>query len=264
MTWLEVHRRSAPLLLSLPHTGTDIPDAIEWSLVTPAIGRRDTDWSVDRLHAFAAELGVTTVRTRISRTVVDVNRDPSGASLYPGKAVTGLVPSATFDGDPLYRDHAEPGAAEVARRRATWFNPYHNALAAELQRLRALHPRVVLYDAHSIRSRVPRLFPGELPILNLGTNGGLSCDRSLREVLATVCGESGLSWVVDGRFRGGWITRHYGRPDEGVHAVQMELAQRGYTDEARPGLWDPARAAPLQVHLRRLLETALAWAEGGR
>ena len=192
--------------------------------------------------------------------MIDVNRDPSGASLYPGRATTELVPTTTFDGDALYRLGEQPDAAEVERRRAAYFDPYHQALAAELARLRAAHPRVILWDAHSIRSRVPRLFLGELPVLNLGTDEGRSCDPALRETLCAMCAGSGFPWIADGRFKGGWITRHYGRPEDGVHAVQMELAQRGYMDEDRPGAWDPARAAPLQAVLRRMLEAAVAWA----
>ena len=258
--WLEVRRGEAPLILSLPHTGTDIPDPIEWRLATPGIGRKDTDWRIDQLYGFARELDATTVRTRLSRTVIDVNRDPSGASLYPGRATTELLPTTTFDGGALYRHGEQPDAAEVERRRAAYFDPYHQALAAELARLRASHPRVIVWDAHSIRSRVPRLFLGELPVLNLGTNEGQSCDPALREVLCSLCAGSGFSWVADGRFKGGWITRHYGQPEAGVHAVQIELAQRGYMDEDRPGAWDPARAAPLQAALRRMLEAAVGWA----
>lgn len=262
--WLTVARGKAPLLVSLPHTGTEIPDRVEWRLTSPGIGRKDTDWSVHRLHAFAADLGATVVRTRVSRTVVDVNRDPSGATLYPGQATTELVPTTTFDGEQLYRHGEGLGGAEVAQRRAAYFDPYHAALAAELARLRALHPRVVLYDAHSIRSRAPRLFPGELPVLNLGTNGGASCDPALREALAGICGASGLPWVADGRFKGGWITRHHGRPAEGVHAVQMEIAQRGYMDEGRPGAWEPERAAPMVAVLTTILNACLSFARDAR
>jgi N-formylglutamate deformylase len=258
--WLEVRRGEAPLLLSLPHTGTDIPDSIEWRLATPGIGRKDTDWRIDRLYEFARELDATTVRTRLSRTVIDVNRDPSGASLYPGRATTELVPTTTFDGDALYRLGEQPDAAEVERRRAAYFDPYHQALRAELARLRAADPRVILWDAHSIRSRVPRLFLGELPVLNLGTDEGRSCDPALREMLCAMCAGSGFPWIADGRFKGGWITRHYGRPEDGVHAVQMEIAQCGYMDEDRPVAWDPARAAPLQAVLRRMLEAVVVWA----
>jgi N-formylglutamate deformylase len=262
--WLEIARGDTPLLLSLPHTGTEIPDRIEWRLASPGLGRMDTDWRVHTLHAFARDLGVTTVRTRISRTVVDVNRDPSGASLYPGQATTELVPTTTFDGVQLYKHGEGPAAAEVAQRRLTWFEPYHAALNSELTRLRSRHARVVLWDAHSIRSRVPRLFPGELPVLNLGTNGRASCDPTLREILVGLCRESGFPWVADGRFKGGWITRHHGRPEAGVHAVQMEIAQRGYMDEDRPGAWEPERAAPLQAVLRRMLEAAIGWANSCR
>ncbi len=169
--WLSVHRGAAPLLVSLPHTGTAVPSDIEVGLWSPWLARKDADWWIDRLYAFAADLGATTVHTAMSRTVIDVNRDPSGVSLYPGQATTELCPTTSFDGEPLYRAGHEPDAAEIARRRARYFAPYHAALAAELTRLRAMHPRVVLYDCHSIRSRVPRLFDRLLPEFNIGTNG---------------------------------------------------------------------------------------------
>jgi N-formylglutamate deformylase len=174
-----------------------------------------------------AHLGATMMHTTISRTVIDVNRDPSGASLYPGQATTGLCPTETFDGEPLYREGRNPDSAEIERRRSDWFDPYHASLRSEIARLRAMHPRVVLYDAHSIRSVVPRLFDGSLPLFNIGTNSGASCDPALTEAVEAICRTSG-STAVNGRFKGGWITRHYGRPEDGVHAIQMELAMRGY------------------------------------
>jgi formiminoglutamase len=229
--WLELRRGEAPLILSLPHTGTEIPPRIEADLVSPRRARQDADWWVERLYAFAGELDATVIRTSISRTVIDVNRDPSGASLYPGQATTELCPTISFDGEPLYLPGRAPDAAEIARRKALYFAPYHAALEAEIARLRSDHPRVVLYDAHAIRSRIPRLFEGELPQLNLGTHGGASCDPALAKAVEALCTGSPFSHVVNGRFKGGWITRHYGAPDLGVHALQMELACRGYMNE---------------------------------
>jgi N-formylglutamate deformylase len=259
LSFVEVHRGTAPLLISLPHTGTEIPDAIAGKLVSRETALRDTDWRVDALYAFARELGATLVRTPVSRTVVDVNRDPSGATLYPGQATTGLIPVETFDGEPLYRPGEEPGAGETEERRRTWFEPYHAALAAEIERLQNGHGRIVVYDCHSIRSRVPRLFPGELPVFNVGTNGGTSCDALLEDAVAAACRQTGESTVLNGRFRGGWITRHYGRPQEGVHAIQMELAQRFYMDEERPDVVARERAAGAAARLERIVRAALDW-----
>jgi len=262
---LEIHRGTAPLVVSFPHTGTDIPAGIGAGFAYPWLARRDADWWIDQLYAFAADLGATTVRTTISRSAIDVNRDPSGASLYPGQATTELCPTTTFDGEPLYREGQEPDGEEVTRRRALWFDPYHQALAAELDRLRSTHPNVVLYDAHSIRSRIPRLFEGELPQFNIGTFSGASCDRALAEAVEAECAASGLSHVLNGRFKGGWTTRHYGRPVDGVHAIQMELAMRGYMAEPEtptPDNWptqlDPA---PLRAPLTRILKACIAFAE---
>lgn len=265
--WLEVQRGDAPLVVSFPHTGTDLPPDIAAHLASSWLARKDADWYVERLYAMALALGATTVRTTISRTVIDVNRDPSGASLYPGQATTELCPSSTFDGEPLYLEGQAPGAADIAERRSSYFEPYHAALAAELERLRERHGRVVLYDAHSIRSRVPRLFDGELPHLNLGTNRGASCAAALRHAIEHACEGARFSRITDGRFVGGWTTRHYGRPEREVHAVQMELACRGYLDEPAvpdPGNWpppfDPDRAAPLSAVLQRALTACVNFA----
>lgn len=268
-SWLTVSRGEAPLLVSIPHTGSDLA-GLEDRLVSPWLGRRDTDWWIEELYDFAAGLGATVVRTGISRTVVDVNRDPSGASLYPGQATTGLCPLETFDGEPLYRDGQQPDEAEIATRRDTFFAPYHAALSEEVARLRQAHERIVLYDCHSIRSVIPRLFDGELPLFNLGTNGGASADSALEARVTDILASSGKSFVVNGRFKGGWITRHYGRPQEGVHALQMELSCRGYMREPIgpvseadwPTPYDPAFAAPMRAHLQTILETALDWARG--
>jgi N-formylglutamate deformylase len=265
--WFEVQRGAAPLLVSIPHTGTDVPADIEARLASPWLARKDTDWHIERLYDFAADLGATIVRTTISRTVVDVNRDPSGASLYPGQATTGLCPTETFDGEPLYRPGEAPREEEIAARRAAWSDPYHAALSAEIGRLSTAHARVVLYDCHSIRSIVPRLFEGELPEFNIGTNGGTSADPALTEAIAGLCAGTGLSTAVNGRFKGGWITRFYGRPEAGVHAVQMELACRAYLDEPLgrvgpddwPPPYDPVYAAPVRETLRSILQACLAF-----
>ncbi len=182
--WLTVTRGGAPLIVSLPHTGTDIPPEIEARLISPWLARKDADWWVEKLYAFAADLGATLVRTSVSRTVIDVNRDPGGASLYPGQATTGLCPVTTFDGEALYHDGEGRPRGRSARRRETWFEPYHAALAEEIARLRQAHGAVVLYEGHSIRSRIPRLFEGDLPNFNIGTNGGASCDPALAEVVS--------------------------------------------------------------------------------
>jgi N-formylglutamate deformylase len=269
MSWLTVTRGEAPLLVSLPHTGFDLM-GLEERFVSPWLARRDTDWWIDRLYDFAADLGATVIHTRVSRSLVDVNRDPSGASLYPGQTTTGLCPLETFDGDPLYRQGEEPSADEIAWRRETYFDPYHAALQAELARLRQKHRRIVLYDCHSIRSRLPRLFEGELPVFNLGTNKGASCDPALEALVAGRLAASRRSHVINGRFTGGWITRHHGQPAKAVHAVQMELSVRGYLREpdgkGEPGNWpvpyEAHLAEPMRETLRLILLDCLEWAGG--
>lgn len=251
---------SAPLLVSLPHDGTFVPDAIAARLTAPARALPDTDWHVGRLYAIARALDASILRPYASRYVVDLNRSPEGAALYPGRRETGLVPMVTFADEPVWREGLAPDGAEVAARVEAWWRPYHAALAAELARLRRRHPRVVLWEGHSIRSRVPMLFDGRLPDFNLGTAGGTSCDPALREALAHVlAGFEGRTHAVDGRFKGGWITRHYGRPREGVHAVQLELAQCTYMDEDSFA-WDEDSAARAQREIGRLLRVCTGFA----
>jgi len=261
--WLVVERRDAPLIVSIPHAGVELRD-YEGRFASAWLARKDADWRLDALYGFLEPLGATLVTTGLSRSIIDVNRDPSGASLYPGHATTELCPTMTFDGEPLYRQDAAPDATEIAGRTRAYFDPYHDALRTEIARLKERHPRVALFDAHSIRSRIPRLFDGELPVFNLGTYGGSSCDPKVREALAHVLSASGQTSVVDGRFKGGWITRHYGRPAEGVEAIQLELACRGYMlepDFPTPDNWpqpiDDGRGARTRTTLRLVLETIL-------
>ncbi len=265
MDWLRVHRGDAPLVVAFPHGGTELA-GLDEQFVSPWHAQIDTDWWIAELYAFAADLGATTVSTAISRSVIDMNRDPSGASLYPGQATTELCPTTTFDGEPLYR-FGEPDEAEITRRLHLYHRPYHEALAAELDRLRVQHGKVVLYDAHSIRSHVPRLFDGALPQFNIGTNGGATCAPELEGLVANICAASGESHVVNGRFKGGWTTRHYGRPEGGTHAIQMELAQRGYMTEPAeithanwPSPLDPVPA--IRPVLRQVIAATLDFAKG--
>jgi formiminoglutamase len=270
--WLSVRAGSAPLLLCMPHTGTDIPPEIEAAFVSPWLARKDTDWWIDRLYAFAETLGATVVRTQMSRSVIDANRDPTGASLYPGQATTELCPTTTFDGEPIYREGAAPSAAQIAQRRESYFEPYHRAIAEQIARLRAQHRSVVVYDCHSIRSQIPRLFPGTLPNFNLGSFSGASCAPGLTRSLEAVCAASAFSHVTNGRFKGGYTTRHYGQPARGIHAVQMELACRGYLTEPGaaphegnwPPAWDATGAAAMQAVLQGVLQACLRFAADER
>ncbi|HEY4114889.1 MAG TPA: N-formylglutamate deformylase [Rhizomicrobium sp.] len=265
--WLQAHRGQSPLIVSMPHTGTDIPPEIGGRLVSPWLGRKDADWHIEKLYDFAPQLDATIIRTTISRTVIDCNRDPSGASLYPGQATTGLSPTTTFDGEPLYRQGEMPDEIEIAQRRARYFDPYHAAIAGEIARLKARHGKVVLFDAHSIRSRIPRLFEGELPNFNIGTNGGRTCGDALTTAIEKICDATAFSQVTNGRFKGGWTTRHYGMPQDGLHAIQLELACRGYMDEPEdpavgkwPSPYSIERAAPMRAVLKQILQACLTFA----
>lgn len=257
MDTFTLHRGTAPLLVSLPHDGTHVPDAIMARLTDSARRVPDTDWHVARLYGFARELGASVLVPTHSRYVVDLNRGEDDVSLYPGQNTTGLCPVRQFDGSPVYRDGMEPGPEDVRERVERYWRPYHQALRAELDRVHATHGRVVLWEAHSIRGVLPFLFEGLLPDLNLGTAGGASCSPELQERLGlALAGQGEYGWVANGRFKGGHITRHYGRPEQGVDAVQLEVSQRCYMDEATHE-WDPRGASRLQDVLRVLLETCL-------
>ena len=268
--WLHLQRGDAPLIVSMPHTGIDIPSEIRSRLVSLWLARKDADWHIEKLYDFAVALDATIIRTAISRTVIDCNRDPSGASLYPGQATTELCPTTTFDGEALYRDGAVPDESEIAGRRARYFDPYHAAIADEIARLKMRHDRVILFDAHSIRSRIPRLFEGELPQLNIGTNTGKACDVAYSKVADNILIDSEFGYVFNGRFKGGWTTRHYGQPMDGVNAFQLEIAHRAYlrepigaVSEANwPVPYDPDYAAPLRAILARLLRHFIDYTSG--
>jgi N-formylglutamate amidohydrolase len=255
-----LHRGEGSLVVDIPHAGTHVPEAIARGIEAGAAALPDTDWHVEKLYAFAREAGATVMAATHSRYVVDLNRDPAGVALYAGADNTELVPTRTFDNAPIWRDGHAPTRDDVAARTRDYFAPYHDALAAEVARVRARHGYAVLLDAHSIRSHVPRFFAGTLPDLNLGTADGASADAGLARLAAGVLASHGrFTTVVDGRFKGGWITRRYGRPPEGVHALQLEIAQSAYMDESPPWPWDAARAAPLEALLRRLVAALAAW-----
>ena len=257
MDIFELHCGSAPLLVSLPHDGSVIPDAMAARMTESARAAPDTDWHVARLYAFARELGASVIVPKHSRYVIDLNRPPDDISLYPGQNTTGLCPFVQFSGEPVYREDQQPSPGEIAARVDTYWRPYHTALTEELQRLRALHGRVVLWEGHSIRGECPFLFDGRLPDLNLGTAAGVSCSSALQLRLeATLASQHRYDFVVNGRFKGGYITRHYGDPDNGIDAVQLEISQRIYMDEASYE-YDEGKASEARHVIRALLEAGL-------
>ncbi|MEL6207128.1 MAG: N-formylglutamate deformylase, partial [Pseudomonadota bacterium] len=248
-----------PVILGLPHTGTWLPDEIGARLNARGQELSDTDWHVDQLYGGLLP-GATTVRATFHRYVVDANRDPSGQSLYPGQATTGLVPLTDFDGAAIWLD--PPTDEEIAERLVAFHAPYHAALAAEMERVHMRHGVALLYDCHSIRSVVPRLFEGVLPDFNIGTDGGRTCDPRVERSVVEICAAApGFTSVLNGRFRGGWTTRHYGRPDKGWHAIQMELAQSTHLQSETEGwAYDQSKVAALRPHLQRILERLAALA----
>ncbi|MCT4371232.1 N-formylglutamate deformylase [Yangia mangrovi] len=248
-----VTRGDSPIVLGLPHTGTYLPDEIFDNLTPRGKELSDTDWHIHRLYEGLLP-GATMVRATFHRYVIDANRPPDGASLYPGQNTTGLVPLTDFDGTPIWLE--QPDEAEIAARRDAFHAPYHAALMAEMERVRAKHGVAILYDCHSIRSHIPFLFEGKLPAFNIGTGKGTTCDPSIEAATAEVCAAAeGYTSVLNGRFTGGWTTRHYGRPEEGFHAIQMELAQDTHLEsELAPYAYDEGKAAKLRAHLAELLQ----------
>lgn len=257
MDIFELHRGTAPLLISIPHNGTEVPAEIAERLTDDARRVPDTDWHVARLYAFARELGASMIVPRYSRYVVDLNRPENDVSLYPGQNTTGLCPVVRFTGDPVYREGMAPDEAEIRSRVDRYWRPYHAGLSGEIARIKAEHGRLVLWEAHSIKGELPFLFDGRLPDLNLGTAGGTSCSQPLQSRLeACLSKPSGYDFIVNGRFKGGYITRQYGDPARGIDAVQLEISQRTYMDE-NSFVYDEAKAERLQAAIRPLLATAL-------
>lgn len=251
-------RGNAPLIVSFPHAGTEIPDEIAGRMTPEALQRADVDWHLPQLYAFAAGLGATLIAARFARHVVDLNRPPEDTSLYPGQDVTGLLPLDTFRKEPLYLPGQGPRDGEAAQRVERYWRPYHEALRAELDRLRAVHGSVVLWDAHSIASVMPRFFDGKLPDLNLGTADGRSCAPAMQAAAqAVMASQSAFTHISNGRFKGGHITRHYGAPGAGVHALQLEMCQSTYMDETAPFGYRPDLAARVQPLLQRMLNAVL-------
>lgn len=251
---------SIPLLISLPHDGSAIPPEIADGMSAVARSSPDTDWQVAHLYDFARELGAHMLRPRWSRYVVDLNRPPDGAALYPGRRETGLCPTVMFSGESIYLPGREPDASAVAERVERYWRPYHQCLATQLETIRAAHGRALLWEGHSIRSECPMFFAGRLPDYNIGTGDGSSCTVGVQQALTAQLQSSAVSHVVNGRFKGGYITRHFGRPEQGISAVQMEMAQACYLDESDPERFDAALALPAQAVLRRLLLAAVAGA----
>ncbi|WP_454739362.1 N-formylglutamate deformylase [Cupriavidus necator] len=253
-----VTRGHLPLVISIPHGGELLPESFAQRMTPVARLRADTDWHLKRLYAFAREQGACVVEANYSRYVIDVNRPGDGSSLYPGQTTTSLCPTETFRGEPLYAHAGDPSADDMAARKRDYWQPYHDALAAEIARLRQQHPNVLVWEAHSIAGVLPRLFDGKLPDLNIGTNSGASCAPAMREAVIAAAAGGPFTWVADGRFKGGHITRHYGQPVNGVHVIQLEMVQAVYMDERAPFPYLPDAAARVQPVLRNMLGGALA------
>jgi N-formylglutamate deformylase len=257
----ELHQGTLPLLVSLPHNGSEIPEGIRVKLQPFAHAAPDTDWYVDRLYEFAQGMGASILKPRYSRYVIDLNRPPDDVSLYPGQNTTGLCPLTAFSGEAIYRNGQEPDQNEIVHRRAQYWQPYHGALRAELTRIKQQHGRVLLWEGHSIRPELPYLFDGRLPDFNLGTAGGASLpDAHLAKLEEILARQSHYTWVSNGRFKGGYITRHYAQPDERILAFQLELVQSAYMDEKMTA-FDAPKAAPVQALIEAMMRTALEAAD---
>lgn len=249
-------RGEAPLIVSFPHSGTYVPPEIEARMTPAALSLPDTDWHVPKLYTFLDAMGASHIEATHSRYVVDLNRPPDDQELYAGQKKTGLVPIDTFKGEPLYRDGETPTGEEIADRRKYW-QPYHDALAQELSRIKAIHGAVILWDAHSIESVLPELFEGRLPDLNLGTFDGKACDKDIADTTLAAAQASGFNAVLNGRFKGGYITRHYGDRKKGINAIQLEMAQAIYMDEGPPFTYRADKATKVATAIRAMIAAAV-------
>lgn len=250
-----------PLLISMPHVGTTIPENIAGEMTDAALMKADTDWHLPLLYNMAEQLGASLISAEYSRYVIDLNRPQEDSNLYPGQDTTGLCPIDTFAKQALYKAGREPDESEIARRVAQYWQPYHRQLNQELERLRALHGIAILWDAHSIAAVVPRFFEGKLPDFNFGTADQRSCSLELQNALERLMKKSAsFSYVMNGRFKGGYITRHYGQPANHIHAVQLEMSQCVYMNETAPFEFRSDLAARVQPLLSELLSTCLSWA----
>ncbi|WP_027288769.1 N-formylglutamate deformylase [Rhodovibrio salinarum] len=253
---------TGPLVVSMPHAGALTPEEVAERMTDAGRAAADTDWHVNRLYEFLDELEVPHIRSIYSRYVCDLNRPPDGSPLYDGQGASELVPTRTFDGAAIYQDDCEPGEDEIRSRWRDYWQPYHLALANLMLQAKDRYGVVVLLEAHTTRSQIPGLFDGTLPDFNLGTRDGASCAPDLRDrVVAAVQQAEGYSHAVDHPFKGGFITRSYGRPDEGTHALQLELAQRTYMQESPPWTYSNKGGGLVRPHLRRIVETMRDWAE---
>ncbi len=254
-----------PIILGMPHGGTFVPDKIMARLSPIGAALADTDWHIGQLYA-GLLAGATSVAATFHRYVIDANRGPDGASLYPGQNTTGLCPTTDFDGRDIWAAGQAPSPDEIDQRGAQFHAPYHAALTDQIARVRARHGVAIVYDCHSIRSHIPFLFDGILPVFSIGTNGGQTCSAAVQDAVTAPCfAAPQMDAVLNGRFKGGWTTRYYGRPEQGIHAIQMELAQRAYlAREAAPWDYSPKTAAPTRAVLAQILQSLDRLARSGR
>ena len=258
----DFHRGPLPLLISVPHAGTEVPDELRHRFTS--VGQRlpDTDWHVDRLYDFARDMGASILIANYSRYVVDLNRSPDSRALYDAVPTSPVCAAVTFTGDSIYLADQAPAPAEIRERVESYWRPYHAQIEDELQRMVDQFGYAVLWDAHSVASEVPGLFAGVLPEFNLGTRDGAACPRHVGDALLQLLTEDGeFGAVLDGRFKGGYITEHYGSPAQKIFAVQLELAQRAYLDESAHPDWQPDRAYRAQELIAQLLGRLLKLAE---
>jgi len=242
---------TTPLLISMPHNASEIPESVKKRMTS--VGQRsiDSDWFVDKLYDFTEELGAHIIKPQFSRYYIDLNRNTTGENLYSGASSTELCPTTSFSGEALYLQNQEPTESEIQQRIESAWQPYHQQLKSTLEAIKEQHGFAILLDAHSIQSEVPRFFNGILPDFNFGTNSGASCSKALLDAVQQINFEP-YSRVTDGRFKGGYITRNYGHPKNRIEAIQLELSQRTYMDEDTLN-WNNSKVEEVREQLKRLV-----------
>ncbi len=245
-----------PILLSVPHCGTAFPEELA-SDYKPEFVRapEDTDWFVDTLYDFAAELGIGLIAANYSRWVIDLNRNPQSKPLYAdGRIITALCPVTTFTGQSIYKDERkEVETGEVQRRRNVYFDPYHQKIKGLLDVLKKKYGKVLLWDCHSIRQQVLTIQKDKFPDLILGDADGTSASPGLIETVLGGLDHSDYSVSHNHPFKGGYITRHFGRPSENQHALQLEMTKMNYMDDSEMS-YDKSRAEKIRALLKSIFE----------
>ena len=258
---IEASAKAVPIIVSVPHSGTDFPPELEHDFLTEMrIRADDTDWFVHQLYNFVPDMGISLIHSRYCRWVIDLNRDPESKPLYDdGRIITGLTPHSDFHGNEIYvsQDHY-PNEEEINRRLALYYWPYYQKLEELLTERKAEFGQVLLWDAHSIRQFVPGIRKAHFPDLILGSNDRQSAKQGLIDIAMHNLDGFGFDLKHNDPFKGGHITRYFGNPGENVHALQLEMVKKLYMDD-NERIYDEQSAKKIKEMLKQVFEGLLGY-----